>query len=154
MRQAHRIGLRTTATMVFGFGEQAAHLVGHLDKLRALEDETAGFTAFICWSFQAEGTKLPLRGDTSATRYLRNLALARLYLDNFPNVQVSWVTMGPAIGQVGLRFGGNDFGSAMIEENVVAQAGSVFKLSAAEIEGYVRGAGFIPRRRNMRYEWL
>jgi cyclic dehypoxanthinyl futalosine synthase len=154
MREAHRLGLRTTATMVFGFGETAAQLVGHLDKLRALEDETQGFTAFICWSFQAEGTKLPLRGDTSATRYLRNLALARLYLDNFPNLQVSWVTMGPAIGQVGLRFGGNDFGSAMIEENVVAQAGAVFKLSAAEIERYIRGAGFVPRRRNMRYEWL
>ena len=154
MRQAHRLGLRTTATMVFGFGERAEHVVGHLHKLRALEDETAGFTAFICWSFQAEGTKLPLRGDTSATRYLRTLALARLYLDNFPNLQVSWVTMGPAIGQVGLRFGGNDFGSAMIEENVVAQAGAVFKLSAADIEGYIRAAGFTPRRRNMRYEWL
>jgi cyclic dehypoxanthinyl futalosine synthase len=154
MRQTHLLGLRSTATMVFGFGERAEHVVGHLDKLRALEDETAGFTAFICWSFQAEGTKLPLRGDTSATRYLRTLALARLYLDNFPNVQVSWVTMGPAIGQVGLRFGGNDFGSAMIEENVVAQAGAAFKLSAAEIEGYVRGAGFTPRRRNMRYEWV
>jgi cyclic dehypoxanthinyl futalosine synthase len=138
MRQAHRLGLRTTATMVFGFGEKAGHLVGHLDKLRALQDETSGFTAFICWSFQAEGTKLPLRDDTSATRYLRTLAMARLYLDNFPNVQVSWVTMG----------------SAMIEENVVAQAGAVFKLSAADIEGYVRAAGFTPRRRNMRYEWL
>ena len=154
MRQAHRLGLRTTATMVFGFGETAAHVVGHLDQLRALEDETAGFTAFICWSFQAEGTKLLLRGDTSATRYLRHLALARLYLDNFPNLQVSWVTMGPAIGQVGLRFGGNDFGSAMIEENVVAQAGAVFKLSLADIEAHVRGAGFTPRRRNMRYEWV
>jgi cyclic dehypoxanthinyl futalosine synthase len=154
MRQAHRLGLRTTATLVFGLGETAAQLVGHLDRLRALEDETAGFTAFICWSFQAEGTKLPLRGDTSATRYLRNLALARLYLDNFPNLQVSWVTMGPAIGQVGLRFGGNDFGSAMIEENVVAQAGAVFKLSVAEIEAYIRAAGFVPRRRNMRYEWI
>jgi cyclic dehypoxanthinyl futalosine synthase len=154
MRQAHRLGLRTTATMVFGFGEESSHLVGHLDKLRALQDETAGFTAFICWSFQAEGTKLPLRDDTTATRYLRTLALARLYLDNFPNVQVSWVTMGPAVGQTGLRFGGNDFGSAMIEENVVAQAGAVFKLSAADIEGYVRAAGFTPRRRNMRYEWL
>jgi cyclic dehypoxanthinyl futalosine synthase len=154
MRQAHRLGLRTTATMVFGFGEKAQHLVGHFDKLRALQDETAGFTAFICWSFQAEGTKLPLRDDTTATRYLRTLALSRLYLDNFPNVQVSWVTMGPAVGQIGLRFGGNDFGSAMIEENVVAQAGAVFKLSAADIEGYVRAAGFIPRRRNMRYEWL
>jgi cyclic dehypoxanthinyl futalosine synthase len=154
MRQAHRLGLRTTATMVFGFGEKAQHVLGHLDKLRALQDETAGFTAFICWSFQAEGTKLPLRDDTTATRYLRTLALARLYLDNFPNVQVSWVTMGPAVGQIGLRFGGNDFGSAMIEENVVAQAGAVFKLSAADIEGYVRAAGFTPRRRNMRYEWL
>ena len=154
MRQAHRLGLRTTATMVFGFGEKPQHIVGHFDKLRALQDETAGFTAFICWSFQAEGTKLPLRDDTTATRYLRTLALARLYLDNFPNVQVSWVTMGPAVGQIGLRFGGNDFGSAMIEENVVAQAGAVFKLSAADIEGYVRAAGFIPRRRNMRYEWL
>jgi cyclic dehypoxanthinyl futalosine synthase len=154
MRQAHRQGLRTTATMVFGFGEETRHVLGHLDRLRELQDETAGFTAFICWSFQAEGTKLPLRGDTSATRYLRHLALARLYLDNFPNLQVSWVTMGPAIGQVGLRFGGNDFGSAMIEENVVAQAGAVFKLSAAEIDAYVRGAGFTPRRRNLRYEWI
>jgi cyclic dehypoxanthinyl futalosine synthase len=154
MRQAHRLGLRTTATMVFGFGEEPHHVVGHLDKVRALQDETAGFTAFICWSFQAEGTKLPLRDDTTATRYLRTLALARLYLDNFPNVQVSWVTMGPAVGQIGLRFGGNDFGSAMIEENVVAQAGAVFKLSAADIEGYVRAAGFTPKRRNMSYEWL
>jgi cyclic dehypoxanthinyl futalosine synthase len=154
MRQAHGLGLRTTATMVFGFGEKPQHVLGHLDKLRALQDETAGFTAFICWSFQAEGTKLPLRDDTTATRYLRTLALARLYLDNFPNVQVSWVTMGPAVGQIGLRFGGNDFGSAMIEENVVAQAGAVFKLSAADIESCVRAAGFTPRRRNMRYEWL
>jgi cyclic dehypoxanthinyl futalosine synthase len=154
MRQAHRLGLRTTATMVFGFGEKAHHILGHFDKLRALEDETAGFTAFICWSFQAEGTKLPLHDDTSATRYLRTLALARLYLDNFPNLQVSWVTMGPAIAQVALRFGGNDFGSAMIEENVVAQAGAVFKLSTDDIEASIRAAGFEPRRRNMRYEWL
>ena len=154
MRHAHRQGLRTTATMVFGFGERPQHLLGHLDKLRVLQDQTSGFTAFICWSFQAEGTKLPLRDDTSASRYLRTLALARLYLDNFPNVQVSWVTQGPAVGQIGLRFGGNDFGSAMIEENVVAQAGAVFKLSSADIERTVRAAGFVPRRRNMRYEWL
>jgi len=140
--------------MVFGFGERPEQLVGHLDKVRSLQDETAGFTAFICWSFQAEGTRLALGGDTSATRYLRILALARLYLDNVPNLQVSWVTMGPAIGQMGLRFGGNDFGSAMIEENVVAKAGAVFKLSASDIEGHIRGAGFEPRRRNMRYEWL
>ena len=154
MREAHGLGLRTSATMVFGFGESPRQLVGHLDRLRRLQDRTAGFTAFICWSFQAEGTSLPLADDTGALRYLRVLALARLYLDNFPNMQVSWVTMGPAVGQVALRFGGNDFGSAMIEENVVATAGTVFKVSAADIERTVRGAGFIPRRRNMRYELL
>jgi cyclic dehypoxanthinyl futalosine synthase len=154
MREAHGQGLRTSATMVFGFGESPRQLVGHLDRLRRLQDQTAGFTAFICWSFQAEGTRLPLHDDTGSLRYLRILALARLYLDNFPNLQVSWVTMGPAVGQVALRFGGNDFGSAMIEENVVATAGTVFKISTADIERTVRGAGFIPRRRNMRYELL
>jgi cyclic dehypoxanthinyl futalosine synthase len=154
MREAHNLGLRTSATMVFGFGESSGQLVGHLDRLRRLQDETAGFTAFICWSFQAEGTRLPLTDDTGALRYLRVLALARLYLDNFPNLQVSWVTMGPAVGQVALRFGGNDFGSAMIEENVVATAGTVFKISTDDIDRCIRRAGFVPRRRNMRYELL
>jgi cyclic dehypoxanthinyl futalosine synthase len=154
MREGHALGLRTTATMVFGFGETPAHLVNHLERLRALQDQTAGFTAFICWPFQAEGTRLKLRDDTTAMRYLRIFSLARLYLDNFPSLQVSWPTMGPEVGQVALRFGGNDFGSAMIEENVVSQAGAVFKLSAADIERYVRGAGFVPRQRNMRYELL
>ena len=154
MRQAHRLGLRTTATLVFGFGERPEQMVGHLDRLRALQDVTAGFTAFICWPFQAEGTRLRLGDDTTAQRYLRIFSLARLYLDNFPNLQVSWPTMGPTIGQVALRFGGNDFGSAMIEENVVSQAGAVFKLSAADIEERVRAAGFVPCRRNMRYELL
>ena len=154
MRQAHRLGLRTTATLVFGFGERPEQMVGHLERLRALQDVTAGFTAFICWPFQAEGTRLRLGDDTTALRYLRIFSLARLYLDNFPNLQVSWPTMGPTIGQVALRFGGNDFGSAMIEENVVSQAGAVFKLSAADIEARVRAAGFVPRRRNMRYELL
>jgi cyclic dehypoxanthinyl futalosine synthase len=154
MREAHGLGLRTTATMVFGFGEQPRHVVSHLERLRALQDETAGFTAFICWPFQAEGTRLKLRDDTTAMRYLRVFALSRLYLDNFPSLQVSWPTMGPEVGQVGLRFGGNDFGSAMIEENVVSQAGAIFKLSADDIERYIRAAGFTPRRRNMRYERL
>jgi cyclic dehypoxanthinyl futalosine synthase len=154
MRQAHALGLRTTATMVFGFGETPQQLFAHLEHLRALQDETAGFTAFICWPFQAEGTRLKLKDDTTAMRYLRVFALSRLYLDNFPNLQVSWPTMGPDVGQVALRFGGNDFGSAMIEENVVSQAGAVFKLSAQDIEHYVRTAGFTPRRRNMRYELL
>ena len=154
MRQAHALGLRTTATMVFGFGEEPRHIINHLERLRALQDQTAGFTAFICWPFQAEGTRLKLRDDTTAMRYLRLFALSRLYLDNFPSLQVSWPTMGPEVGQVGLRFGGNDFGSAMIEENVVSQAGAIFKLSADDIERYIRAAGFTPRRRNMRYERL
>ncbi|HVV50404.1 MAG TPA: CofH family radical SAM protein, partial [Polyangia bacterium] len=122
MEEAHALGLRTTATMVFGFGEEPRHLVNHFERLRALQDQTAGFTAFICWPFQAEGTRLKLHDDTTAMRYLRIFALSRLYLDNFPGLQVSWPTMGPEVGQVGLRFGGNDFGSAMIEENVVSQA--------------------------------
>jgi cyclic dehypoxanthinyl futalosine synthase len=154
MRQGHALGLRTTATMVFGFGEQPRHIVNHLDRLRGLQDQTAGFTAFICWPFQAEGTRLKLHDDTTAMRYLRVFSLARLYLDNFPSLQVSWPTMGPEVGQVALRFGGNDFGSAMIEENVVSQAGAIFKLSAQDIERYIRQAGFQPRRRNMRYERL
>jgi cyclic dehypoxanthinyl futalosine synthase len=154
MRDAHNLGLRTTATMVFGFGETPRHIVNHFERLRALQDQTAGFTAFICWPFQAEGTRLKLRDDTTAMRYLRVFALARLYLDNFPGLQVSWPTMGPDVGQVALRFGGNDFGSAMIEENVVSQAGAVFKLGAEDIERYIKTAGFTPRRRNMRYERL
>jgi len=154
MREAHAVGLRTTSTMVFGFGENPGHIARHLERLRALQDQTSGFTAFICWPFQAEGTRLKLSDDTTAHRYLRIFALARLYLDNVPNLQVSWPTMGPAIGQVALRFGGNDFGSAMIEENVVSQAGAAFKLSAADIERRVIAAGFVPRRRNMRYELL
>jgi cyclic dehypoxanthinyl futalosine synthase len=154
MRQGHALGLRTTATMVFGFGEQPRHIINHFERLRELQDQTSGFTAFICWPFQAEGTRLKLHDDTTAMRYLRVFALARLYLDNFPSLQVSWPTMGPEVGQVALRFGGNDFGSAMIEENVVSQAGAVFKLSAQDIERYIREAGFEPRRRNMRYERL
>ena len=105
-------------------------------------------------ALQAEGTRLKLHDDTTAMRYLRVFALSRLYLDNFPSLQVSWPTMGPEVGQVALRFGGNDFGSAMIEENVVSQAGAVFKLGADDIERYIRGAGFQPQRRNMRYERL
>ena len=154
MRQGHALGLRTTATMVFGFGEKPRHIINHFERLRGLQDQTAGFTAFICWPFQAEGTRLKLHDDTTAMRYLRVFALARLYLDNFPSLQVSWPTMGPEVGQVALSFGGNDFGSAMIEENVVSQAGAVFKLSADDIERYIREAGFEPRRRNMRYERL
>jgi cyclic dehypoxanthinyl futalosine synthase len=154
MRQAHAIGMRTTATMVFGFQETAEHRLLHLDRLRALQDETGGFTAFITWPFQAAGTRLKLRDDTSAWQYLRIQALARLYLDNIPNLQVSWPTLGAEIGEVALRFGANDFGSVMIEENVVSKAGARFMMTADEIERHVRLAGFTPRRRNMQYERL
>jgi cyclic dehypoxanthinyl futalosine synthase len=160
MRVAHELGMKTTATMVFGFQETAEHILVHLDRLREVQDaalERGGpgrFTAFITWPFQAEGTRLKLRDDTSAWRYLRVQALSRLYLDNIPNIQVSWPTLGPEIGEVGLRFGANDFGSVMIEENVVSQAGAHFMLTAEQIEHHIRQAGFVPARRNMEYQRL
>ncbi len=160
MRQAHMLGMKTTCTMVFGFQETGDHILTHFDRLRALQDESllrdngGCFTAFITWPFQADGTRLKLRDDTSAWRYLRLQALARLYLDNIPNIQVSWPTLGAEVGEVGLRFGANDFGSVMIEENVVSQAGAHFMLTAEQIEHHIRQAGFRPARRNMQYELL
>ncbi len=152
MREAHALGMKTTATMVFGFQETSEQLLLHMDRLRSLQDDTGGFTAFITWPFQAEGTRLKLRDDTSPLRYLRIQALARLYLDNIPNLQVSWPTLGPEIGEVALRFGANDFGSIMIEENVVSTAGAHFMMSSAQVEAHIRLAGFAPARRNMRYD--
>jgi cyclic dehypoxanthinyl futalosine synthase len=154
MRAAHQLGMRSSATMVFGFQETAEHLLMHMERLRSLQDETGGFTAFIAWPFQAAGTRLKLRDDTSAFRYLRVQALARLYLDNIPNIQVSWPTLGPEIGEIALRFGANDFGSVMIEENVVSTAGARFMMTAQEIEQHIRLAGFQPRRRTMEYRLL
>lgn len=154
MREAHLLGLSSSCSMVYGFQETAEHILLHLERLRALQDETGGFIAFIVWPFQAEGTRLKLRDDTSAHRYLRIQALARLYLDNVPNIQVSWPTLGPAVGEIGLRFGANDFGSVMIEENVVSKAGAHYMLSAEQIEQHIRNAGFRPARRNQRYELL
>jgi len=152
MREAHALGMKTTATMVFGFQETSEQLLHHMDRLRSLQDDTRGFTAFITWPFQAEGTRLKLRDDTSPLRYLKIQALARLYLDNIPNLQVSWPTLGPEIGEVALRFGANDFGSIMIEENVVSTAGAHFMMTSAQVEAHIRLAGFAPARRNMRYE--
>jgi cyclic dehypoxanthinyl futalosine synthase len=165
MRVAHSLGMKTTCTMVFGFQESAEHILVHLDRLRGVQDEAlrrgtlqspppGRFTAFIVWPFQADGTSLQLRDDTSPWRYLRIQALARLYLDNIPNIQVSWPTLGPEIGEVALRFGANDFGSVMIEENVVSQAGAHFMLTAGQIEHHIRQAGFVPARRNMQYDRL
>ncbi|EDM74660.1 hypothetical protein PPSIR1_11761 [Plesiocystis pacifica SIR-1] len=151
MRAAHGLGMRSSATMVFGFQETAEHILMHLERLRSLQDETGGFTAFITWPFQADGTRLKLRDDTSAFRYLRVQAVARLYLDNIDNIQVSWPTLGPEIGEIALRFGANDFGSVMIEENVVSTAGAHFMMTAKEIESHIRLAGFEPQRRTMQY---
>jgi cyclic dehypoxanthinyl futalosine synthase len=154
MEETHRQGLRTTATMMFGHIETAAERLEHLRRLRDLQDRTGGFTAFIPWPFQPDHTVLAEQGrieKTSGIKYLRVLALSRIYLDNFANIQASWVTQGPQIAQLALFFGANDFGSTMIEENVVAAAGVSFRLSEQEIKRLVRAAGFEPKQRLMNY---
>lgn len=153
MRQAHALGLRSSATMMFGHVETLEDRIEHLERLRCLQDETGGFTAFICWTFQPEHTKLRAETVTSA-EYLRMQAISRIYLDNFENIQSSWVTQGPKIGQIALQFGANDFGSVMMEENVVSSAGTTFRLNAAEIERLIREAGYEPHRRSTWYELL
>jgi cyclic dehypoxanthinyl futalosine synthase len=151
METAHGLGLKTTATMMFGHVETPEERVDHLLHLRELQDRSGGFTAFIGWTFQPSNTALA--GDElSSFQYLRTLAVARVMLDNFPSVQASWVTQGGKIGQVSLRFGANDFGSLMIEENVVSAAGAHFRLTETEIAQAIQNAGFVPKRRNMRYE--
>jgi cyclic dehypoxanthinyl futalosine synthase len=127
------------------------HRVEHLARLRDLQDETGGFTAFICWPFQSANTRLA-PGDGSAHAYLRTNALARLFLDNVPNLQASWVTMGGGVAQASLHMGCNDFGQVMIEENVVSAAGTSFRMDSEEVERHIREAGFVAARRNMRYE--
>ncbi len=151
MVEAHRQGLRTTATMMFGHIETTEERLEHLRCLRQLQDQTGGFTAFIPWPFQPDNTALAEIEKTTAMGYLRMLALSRIYLDNFANVQASWVTQGPKIAQLSLFFGANDFGSTMIEENVVAAAGVSFRLSEQEIRRLVTDAGFEPRQRRMDY---
>jgi cyclic dehypoxanthinyl futalosine synthase len=151
MEVAHGQGLRTTATMMFGHVETLEERVDHLLHLRDLQDRTRGFTAFIAWTFQPENTALA--GDElTSFQYLRTLAVSRIVLDNFPSVQASWVTQGGKIGQLSLRFGANDFGSLMIEENVVSAAGAHFRLTEAEIARNIQAAGFVPKRRTMHYQ--
>jgi cyclic dehypoxanthinyl futalosine synthase len=161
MRHAHRAGLRTTATMMYGTVESPEERIEHLLRLRELQDESlgtarahpeaAGFTAFITWSYQPDHTEL---GGAEATgvEYLRTLAIARLVLDNFDNVQASWVTQGGKVGQLSLAFGANDMGSVMIEENVVRAAGASYCMDEIEIVRNIENAGFVPKRRNMHYE--
>lgn len=151
MEIAHGMGMNSSATMMFGHVETVEERIEHLGRLRRQQDETGGFTAFICWTFQAENTKLRAEPVGSA-EYLRMQALSRIFLDNFSNVQSSWVTQGPKIGQVALRYGANDFGSVMMEENVVSKAGANFRLQAQEIETLIREAGYEPHRRNNWYE--
>jgi cyclic dehypoxanthinyl futalosine synthase len=150
----HQLGGRSTCTMMFGHVETLAERVEHLDRLRQLQDETGGFTAFICWTFQPEHTALADIPPTGAFEYLRTQAIARLYLDNVPNIQSSWVTQGPKVGQVALFFGANDMGSLMIEENVVSSAGTVYHLSLEQIKSAIREAGYVPRQRNVFYELI
>ncbi|MBI4805551.1 MAG: dehypoxanthine futalosine cyclase [Desulfovibrio sp.] len=150
MRQAHLQGLRTTATMMFGHVETWAERIEHLTALRGLQDETGGFTAFIPWGFQPDNTALG--GEKcSPQEYLRVLSISRLVLDNFANLQASWVTMGREIAQVSLFYGANDFGSTMIEENVVAAAGVRFRMDEPGVRRAIEDAGFTPRRRAMDY---
>lgn len=151
MEEAHNLGMRTTATMMFGHIESLAERVEHLERLRGLQDRTGGFTAFIPWPFQPDNTVLDHLAKTTAHQYLKMLAFSRIYLDNITNIQASWVTQGPKIAQVSLSFGANDFGSTMIEENVVAAAGVSFRLSEDEIRRLVEEAGFTPRQRLMDY---
>lgn len=151
MRVAHRVGLRASATMMYGSVDTVADRVEHLRRLRELQDETGGFNAFVAWNYQPDGTALG-GSRAPAFEYLRTIATARIYLDNFDNVQASWVTQGPRIGQVSLRYGVNDFGQTMMEENVVSQAGCVFTVPIEEMERLIVDAGFKPLRRNTRYE--
>ena len=153
MRQAHRAGLRTTATMMYGTVETTEERLEHLFRLRDVQDETHGFTAFIAWSYQPQHTEL---GGTEATgvEYLRTLAIARLVLDNFDNLQASWVTQGGKVGQLSLAYGANDMGSVMIEENVVRAAGAEYCMDEFEVVRNIESAGFLPRRRNMHYDVL
>ena len=151
--EAHRLGMRTTATMMFGCGETIEQRVAHLQLVREIQEETGGFTAFIPWTFQRENTSLgrTVKEEATAVEYLKTLAISRLYLDNIDNVQSSWVTQGLKTCQVGLRFGGNDVGSIMIEENVVSSAGAHHRASEEELRRIIRDAGFVPRQRDTLY---
>jgi cyclic dehypoxanthinyl futalosine synthase len=153
MRIAHEEGLNSSATMMFGHVETVEDRIEHLQRLRDLQDETRGFTAFICWTFQPENVVLKATPVGSA-EYLRTQALARIFLDNIENLQSSWVTQGPRIGQVALRYGANDFGSVMMEENVVSKAGTTFRIDRQEIERLINDAGYQARTRNNWYELL
>jgi cyclic dehypoxanthinyl futalosine synthase len=153
MDVAHRLGLASSATMMFGHVETVEDRIEHLERLRAQQDKSKGFTAFIAWTFQAEHTKLKAP-TVGAHEYLRMQALSRIYLDNFKNIQSSWVTQGLEIGQVALKYGANDLGSIMIEENVVSQAGTTFRMTVADMQRLIKNLGYEPHQRNNWYQLL
>ncbi|WZO99425.1 cyclic dehypoxanthinyl futalosine synthase [Isosphaeraceae bacterium EP7] len=150
----HKLGGKSTATMMFGHIETLEERVEHFERVRQLQDETGGLTAFISWTFQPEHTDMADVPAAGAFEYLRTQAVSRLYLDNVPNIQSSWVTQGPKIGQLALYFGANDMGSLMIEENVVSAAGTVYHQSVQEIRRSIRESGYIPRQRNVFYDYI
>ncbi len=154
MEVAHRQGLKTTVTMMYGLGETDADRIEHLFRVRDVQANTGGFTAFICWPLQPEHTELEHLGKTDAVTYLRTQAIARIVLGNLPNIQASWVTMGPKIGQAALRFGANDFGSLMMEENVVSAAGTTWRMTLPEMQRLIADAGYVPRKRRQDYSLL
>ena len=155
-RTAHQLGMRTTATMMFGCGETLKQRMRHLELVRNLQEETGGFTAFIPWTFQRENTSLGrfVKEEATAVEYLQTLAISRIYLDNIENVQSSWVTQGPDIGQVALKYGANDLGSIMIEENVVSQAGTTYRMTVKDMQRLISELGYEPRQRDNWYQLL
>lgn len=157
-RKAHKLDIKSTATMMYGTVESDEDIVEHFDMVRKLQDETGGFRAFIMWSFQSDNTELlrqiPDMDKPSPNRYLRLLAVARLYLDNIPNIQSSWVTQGPYIGQMALRWGANDLGSTMMEENVVSSAGAAYSMAKEEMVGLIKDIDETPAVRDTAYNTL
>jgi cyclic dehypoxanthinyl futalosine synthase len=154
MEVAHGLGLKTSVTMMYGLGESSADRIEHLFRVREVQAKRGGFTAFICWPLQPEHTELEHLGKTDAVTYLRTQAIARIVLDNVPNIQASWVTMGPKIGQVALRFGANDFGSLMMEENVVSAAGTTWRMTLPEMQRLITDAGYTAKKRRQDYSLL
>ena len=154
MRVWHEMGGHSSATMMFGHIETLEERIEHLERLRQVQDETGGFTAFICWTFQPDNTRMDHVSPSGSYEYLKTQAVARLYLDNIPSIQSSWVTQGLKIGQLAMLYGANDMGSLMIEENVVAEAGTVHYLTLDEIRDAIVEIGFEPRQRNVHYELM
>ena len=154
METAHGLGLRTSVTMMYGLGETPADRIEHLFRVREVQARTGGFTAFITWPLQPEHTEMEATPKTDAATYLRTQAISRVVLGNVPNIQASWVTMGPKIGQIALRFGANDFGSLMMEENVVSAAGTTWRMTLPEMRRFIADAGYTPKMRRQDYTIL